>query len=166
MTKRGRTLAQAVIVTVGLAVFWVACVSTLRSHELLVGAVAVMLSVTSCLFVARTLPLRFRPTLGEIAQMWRLPANVISDLILITLVLIRDFAGERAPSYFRSAPWSAVENSGRDTAKRALAISYTTVSPNCIVVGIDCGRGQVLFHQLKKSPVPTITRNLGAKAKP
>jgi multisubunit Na+/H+ antiporter MnhE subunit len=157
-------MTRAFVLTVALAVFWVACVSTVRSHELLVGLGAVLLSVGSCLFVIRTLPLQFCPTLGEIAQIWRLPAYVAVDLIQITLVLILDLAGRRAPSLFRSAPWGPVRNDCRDTAKRVLAVSFTTVSPNCIVVGIDCGRGQMLFHQLKKSPVSAMTRNLGAGA--
>ncbi len=156
--------AQAVVLTVALAIFWVACVSTVHLHELMVGLIAVLLAVSSCLYVVRTLPLRFRPTLREIAQIWRLPACVVIDLIQITGVLFVDLAGRRAPSLFRSARWGPVANDGRDTAKRALAVAYTTVSPNCIVVGIDCGRGQILFHQLKKSPLSAIMRNLGAGA--
>jgi hypothetical protein len=158
-------MAPAFILTVALAVFWVACVSTVHLHELLVGMGAVLLSVSSCLFVVRTLPLQFRPTLEEVAQIRRLPAYVVIDLIQITRVLILDLAGHRAPSLFRSAPWSPNKNNGRDTAKRALAVAYTTISPNCIVVGIDCGRGQILFHQLKKSPVATMMRNLGSGAR-
>lgn len=152
------------MLTVALAVFWVACVSTVRWHELLVGIGAVALAVTSCLFVVNTLPLQFQPKLREIAEIWRLPACVVVDLVQITRVLILDFAGRPAPSLFRSAPWRPVENNGRDTAKRALAVAYTTVSPNCIVVGIDCGRRQILLHQLRKSPVSTLTQNLGAGA--
>ena len=156
-------MAQALLLTVALAVFWVACVSTLRLDELLVGLGAVLLSVSSCFFVVSTLPLQFRPKLREIAQVWRVPGSALLDLIQIALVLVLDFAGRRAPSLFRSAPGGPVENNGRDTAKRALAGSSATVSPNCIVVGIDCGRRQVLLHQLKKSAVPKIVRNLGAE---
>jgi multisubunit Na+/H+ antiporter MnhE subunit len=156
-------MAQAFALAVALAVFWLACVATVRPHELLVGVGAVLLSVSSCLFVVRTLPLQFRPTLKEIAQIWRVPAAIVIDVFRITQVLILDFAGRRAPSLFRSAPWGPVENTARDTAKRALAVSYTTLSPNCIVVGIDCRRRQILFHQLEKSPVSKMTRNLGAE---
>jgi hypothetical protein len=158
-------MAQAFILTGALAVFWVSCVATLRSHELLVGAGAVLLSVTSCLFVVRMLPLRFRPTLADLAQIWRLPVSVVKDLAQVLWVLLLALGGRRAPSFFCSAPWWPVKNNGRDTARRALAVGYGTVSPNCIVVGIDCGRGQILLHQLKKSPVPAMTRNLGAEAR-
>lgn len=155
-------MGQGLGLALALAVFWIACVATLRVHEVLLGAGAVLLSVLSCLYVVSTLPLQFRPTLGEIAQIWRLPGYIAVDLFLITGVLLLDLAGRRAPSLFRSAPWGPVENNGRDTAKRALAVAYTTVSPNCIVVGIDCKRRQILFHQLKETAVPTLLRNLGA----
>ncbi len=164
MTDHSRAVAQTLVLTVALAVFWIACVATVRAHELLVGAGAVLLSVASSLFVVRTLPLRFRPSVREIAQIWHIPSTVVIDLFQITLILARDFAAQTAPSLFRSAPWGPVRNNGEDTAKRALAITYTTVSPNCIVVGIDCKRGQILFHQLKATSVPTLTRNLGAGA--
>jgi len=162
MKERSRTVAQACGLIATLAVFWVACVSTVRPDELLLGLGALVLSVTSCLFVVRTLPLQFQPRLRDIALIGRLPAYVAIDLVQITWVLLRDLAGRRAPSLFRSAPWEPVRNNGRDTAKRALAVAFTTVSPNCIVVGIDCGRRQILLHQLRKSPVPATIGDLGA----
>lgn len=164
MTRATRYAAQGMLVCVALAVFWLACVFTVRWHELLVGAGAVLLSVVSTLFVVRTLPLEFRPTPGEILQIWRVAGYVVIDLAQITYVLLLDLAGRRAPSIFRSAPWGPAQNNGRDTAKRALAVAYTTVSPNCVVVGIDCGRHQILMHNLKRSPVPQMMRNLGAGA--
>lgn len=165
MTKGTRSAAQAILLSIALAFFWVACVATFRAHELLVGVGAVLLSAGSCIFVVRTLPLQFRPTLGEILQIVRVPVYVAIDLVQITIVLVLDLAGRRAPSLFRSAPWGPVQNNGSDTAKRALAVAYTTMSPNCIVVGIDCGQHQILLHQLRKSPVPATIRDLGEGAR-
>lgn len=155
-------LIEGTLLSAALIVFWLACVATVRPHEIFVGIGAVIVSAAFAMFVVSTLPLRFRPSLPDLAQIWRLPWNVAVDLAQILLVLLLDFGGQRAPSLFRAAHWGPVHNNGPDTAKRALAVSYTTVSPNMVVVGIDCGRGQILFHQLKKSGVPKMTRNLGA----
>jgi multisubunit Na+/H+ antiporter MnhE subunit len=155
-------VAEGALLSAVLAVFWLACVATVRLHEMLVGIGAIVISAAFSMFVVSTLPLRFRPRLSELAEIWRLPWNVATDLVQVLIVLLLDFAGRRAPSLFVAAPWGPVRNNARDTARRALAISYTTVSPNMVVVGIDCGRGKILFHQIKKSGVPKLTQNLGA----
>jgi hypothetical protein len=163
MTQRARSSIQVLIQVITLAVFWIACVSTLRPHEMIVGAGAVALSAASCVYVIRTLRIRFRPTVKDLAQVWHLPWDVVHDLIVIGAVLIRDLFGHRAPSLFRSASWGPVGKTGRDTARRVLAIAYTTVAPNCIVIGIDRVRRQILFHQLRKSDIPVLTQRLGAE---
>jgi hypothetical protein len=163
MTKAGRFAVQVGIQIVALSVFWVACVATFQADEMIVGIAAVALSVAFCVYVIHTLPLEFKPTLRDLVQVWRLPWYVVTDLVRVMWILVRDCAGHPAPSHFFSAPWYAVANTGRDTARRALAVAYTTVSPNCIVIGIDCGRRQILVHQLEPSGISRMTRNLGGE---
>lgn len=47
--------------------------------------------------------------------------------------------------------------------RRALAIGYSTMTPNMIVIGIDHERGRMLYHQLERSPIAEMTRKLGAR---
>ena len=49
-------------------------------------------------------------------------------------------------------------------ARRALAIAYTTIPPNFVVLGIDLDKRVMLVHQVSESETPTMTRNLGAKS--
>ncbi|HVT99819.1 MAG TPA: hypothetical protein VHE33_20135 [Acidobacteriaceae bacterium] len=163
MSQRLRSAVQASICVVTLAVFWVACVSTVRPHEMLVGAAAVAFSAIFSISVIRTLPLHFRPSPKMLAEAWRIPGYVVLDCIVVTMVLARDLMGLRASSLFRSAPWHRVTDSGHDTAARTLAVACTTASPNMIILGMDCERGQMLFHQLRKAGVPAMTRHLGAE---
>lgn len=163
MTKARRVALQALIQIVTLGVFWIACVASFHLHEMMVGLAAVALSVAFCLYVLRTLPLQFRPTRSDLLPLLSLPWYVLVDLLLVARVLLRDLLGRRAPSLFRSAPWRPVKNNGRDTARRVLAIACTTVSPNCIAIGIDCERGQFLFHQLQADRLPRFTCTLGAQ---
>jgi hypothetical protein len=162
MTTGRRHAAEALFLFILLAVFWVACVSTFHIHEMIVGMPAVLLAVISCLFVVRKLPIQFRPSLADLLQVWRLPWYMVSGLVEIALVLARDFAGRRAPSLFRSAYWRHVAENGEDIAKRTLAIGFTTVAPNFVIVGIDREQHQMLFHQVQRSGVPIMTQRLGA----
>src|SRR5579859_2642281 len=148
MSDRVRMTGQVVFLTVALVVFWLAFIANLQPDDLYVGIPAVILSVAFAFFSIRRLPIRFRPTLRDLIQLWWLILDVPMDIARIFWVLLLDLAGRRAESLFRAAPWRPVEATPHATALRALAVGYTTVSPNCVVIGIDCGRGKIFFHQL------------------
>jgi hypothetical protein len=162
MSDRVRMTGQVVFLTVALAVFWLAFIADLQPDDLYVGIPAVILSVAFAFFAIRRLPIRFQPTLRDLFQAWHLIKDVPIDIARILWVLVLDVAGRRAESLFRAAPWREAKATPHGTAVRALAVGYTTVSPNCVVIGIDCGRGKIFFHQLRASPLSRMTRNLGA----
>lgn len=162
MEAAKRKTAQMLVLCTALMLFWVACTGSFETHELLLGILATLLAAAFSFYAIRRLPIRFRPTLMNVLECWRLPGYVAKDLLVVLGVLARDLTGRRAPSLFIAAPWRANSESPRDLARRALAVAYSTVSPNCVVIGIDRKRGQVLFHQLKGSPVPKMTERLGA----
>lgn len=164
MTEAARKAAQVALLTGGLIVFWLACVASFHPHELLLGIPAVLGSVTFSFYAIRKLPIRFRPRFRDLAELVHLPANVAMDLALVLWVLALDLIGRRARALFRSAPWRANSDNPRDLARRTLAVAYGTVSPNCIIVGIDRKQRRILFHQMKKAPISAMTRRLGAGA--
>ena len=162
MTTGRRNAVRALVLSGSFSLFWIACVASLHRDELIVGAAAVALSLGFSLFMLHRLPVYFRPTAGDLLQVRRLPRDVVVDLARIVVVLAEDCLGRRAPSVFRCAPWQVNGKSGRDVARRVLAVAYTSVSPNCIVVGIDRKRQQILLHQLRPDGLPTLTQRLGA----
>lgn len=162
MTAPTWRTAQVFVLTLALIVFWIASVGSFHTHELLLGVPAVLLSTAFSFYAIRQLPIRFRPTLGNLLEIWRLPGYVVLDLLQILRVLALDLAGRRAPSLFRSVPWFPVSPSPADVALRSLAVACTTVSPNCVVIGIDRERRQFFFHQLAPDNLPAMTRRLGA----
>lgn len=159
-----RRSTQVLILCTALMLFWVACVSSLAAHELLLGIPSAFLSTWFSFYAIRRVPIRFRPTLSNLLEGWRIPGEMAKDLVVVLGVLAADLAGRRAPSLFRSAPWGANAKSPNDLARRALAVAYETVSPNCVVIGIDREQGQMLFHQLRRSPLTAMTEHLGAGA--
>ena len=165
MKQRSRLALQIAIEAATLGVFWLACVATLRRDELIVGAAGVALSAAFCMFTIRTLPLHFRPALRDLAQIWRVPRDIVADLGVVGLVLLRSLLGRRTPSIFLAAPWSATADSGRATARRTLAIAGATLSPNCVAVGIDCKQGEILLHQVAEAAVPVLVQKLGSGEK-
>lgn len=163
MTDTARHAVQAIFLSAALMFFWLICVGDLNRNDIWLGVGATAVSVAFSLFVVRTLPLEFRPSFRDLIQIWRLPWYMAVDVTQVLLVLAADLAGRRAPSLFRSTPWHVVAKDGHEVAKRTLAIAYTTVSPNFVIIGIDVRRHQLFFHQLKKTEVPLMTQHLGAE---
>jgi hypothetical protein len=88
---------------------------------------------------------------------------VVSGTAVIFWVLLRRIILGREPdSLLRLIPFDAGGPTARAAARRALALTLTTIPPNFIVIGIDEDKG-MLVHQVQESGVPEVTKRLGAK---
>jgi multisubunit Na+/H+ antiporter MnhE subunit len=100
----------------------------------------------------------------DVLEAWRLPGYMFTGTAEIFQVLLAQlFARKPAPSLILQVPYEAVGDDPHETARRALAVTYTTSTPNFIVLGIDRERGMLVFHQIKRGPVLEVTKRLGAK---
>ncbi len=125
---------------------WFLFVDQLKLSELLVGLGASALAATAAEAVRGQEHPHFLPDLGQLKEAWRLPGRILTDTWLVTLKLVR-----RGPSTgsFHALPFDARGNDGRAVARRALAILYSTLPPNSIVIGIDRKRNEMLVHTLE-----------------
>jgi multisubunit Na+/H+ antiporter MnhE subunit len=147
-------------------VFWLIFVGTFAYHELLIGIVGALLATVGLFIINAYYPAKFLPTLRELLLVWRIPWHLISGTSEIVAVAFKDLVGlEHAKSLFRVAQFSTgKEDVGHATGRRVLAVVYTTIAPDVIVLGINPGNGTLLFHQMKRSSVPQIAKDLGARA--
>lgn len=100
----------------------------------------------------------------DLLEAWRLPGYMVTGSLEIFQVLFAQLLARKpAPSLVLQVPYDALGDDPRDTARRALAVAYTTSTPNFIVLGIDRKRGMLVFHQIKRGPVLEVTKRLGAK---
>jgi multisubunit Na+/H+ antiporter MnhE subunit len=104
-----------------------------------------------------------RANAGNVVQAWRLPKLIVTGTWEILAVLARQlFKGEPAESLILTVPF---DSGGDDESafRRALAIAYTTATPNFVVIDIDQARHLLVFHQIKKSEIPEMLQRLGAR---
>lgn len=142
---------------------WLLFVNTTDFYELLIGAGSALLAAIAT-EVVRACPFaRFKPSLYWIIQAWRLPWYIIEGCAVIFWVLLKHFFKSET-SVLRSIPFDAGDSSAASSARRALAITYTTMPPNFVVLSIDLLRNRMIVHQVQPSDVPKMTQNLGAKA--
>jgi multisubunit Na+/H+ antiporter MnhE subunit len=145
---------------------WLVFVGTFSLHELLVGIIATFLAAVGMLVTTVQYPARFSPSARDLLACWRLPWYLLSGTGEVLMVAARDcVGGKRAQSLFRVSPFRAGSRENpHAAARRALAVTYTTVAPNFIVLGINASNQKMLFHQIERSSVPKMTEQLGAEA--
>ncbi len=82
------------------------------------------------------------------------------------MVAAKDLLGIKgARSLFRIVPFDAgKKDNPRAVARRVLAVVYTTMTPSTIVLGVNSNDHKMLLHQLEPSPVPKMTKYLGAQS--
>lgn len=144
---------------------WLIFVGTFELHELLIGSIGATLASTGMVVLGVEFPVRFSPSVTDLLACWRLPWYLLSDTWVVFAVAVKDLLGvQHASSLFRVCRFDAgTKRAPRKTARRALATVYSTVAPNSIVLGVNTSDQRLLFHQIKRSPVPKMTRQLGAE---
>ncbi len=163
--KKTSKFLLATIAIVLMAAEWILLVAGIRAHEMIVGVGSVVASALFLTVVLKmsTLNLDFR--MSDVVQCWRIPWYVLSDCYTITVVLCRDlFTSRRAESLYLVSGFKTAKDDPRLIARRVLATIFTTTSPNSIVIGIDFNQSRMLFHQIERSSVSKMTKNLGANS--
>lgn len=160
--KRGRLL---VVVAVGTSVaLWLLCTTSLSPHELFLGVFSTLLTALFLSSVYAAERQRYDLRASDVLSLWRTPWYLVSSLWEIVAVLFLDlFNIKPAPSLYRVCGFRSSKHDPVLVTRRALATAYTSIAPNFIVIGIDYTQSRMLFHQIRRSEVPRMTKQLGAQ---
>lgn len=138
-------------------------VNTTHKHELWVGAIASVITATLTEIVRAQPFASFRPRLSWVLEAWREPWYIAEGCASIFWTLFKHLFRPE-PSVLREVVFDAGGSDPASAARRALAITYSTIPPNFIVLGIDLDKNVMLVHQMSATETPIMTRNLGAKS--
>ena len=144
------------------SVTWLLYTGKLERNELLLGLPAAILAALASEIVRGEEHPRFLPNASMWLPLWRVPLDVLSDGLLISWnVLVAASALRRPAGKFVAIRFRAGGADSRSVARRTLAIDFSTISPNAIVIAIDRRRNLLLFHQLVDGKVPQPAYILG-----
>ena len=162
---RSYSLFASVIIALCLALGWVWLVAGTHLHEMIVGAAAVVAATLFLRAVNRSTRNAIRLEWKDLAQCWRIPWYMASDIWVITFVLLKDLSYvHRAGSYYRVCGFKSSKRDEKIVAREVLATVYATTTPNFVVIGIDPELSRMLFHQIERSSVPKMIQVLGAQS--
>jgi hypothetical protein len=145
--------------------FWIYLlfVGEVSKVELLAAAIIAGLGFAAWLVVSAQPLMKLLGDPKPFLQGYRLVGYVFTDTWKVLLALFRQLAGGRpAESIFRAVPFADCGEGDRAATQRALAIAYSSATPNMIVLDVDLDAKRMLFHELVPSGVPEMTRRLGA----
>ena len=144
---------------------WMLFVSKPAMDELVVGIFAAAIAATASDVVRGRNLARFYPHFKDILQAIRIPWYIFSGTAEISQVLVRQLlAGKPAESLIQAVRFDCGTDDEQEASeRRALAIAYTTITPNFVVIGIQQRPEAMIYHQLKKSGVLEMTKKLGAQ---
>jgi hypothetical protein len=164
MPSAQRKFGLNALVAFLIAVVWILFVGGTRRDEMIVGAGVLLLSGAFLHLLARKESLTLDLQWADLVTCWRIPWYIVSRVYEITIILIKDLSGvKRAGSFYRVSGFKTGKSDPLLVARRVLATAYTTAAPNFIVIGIDYAQSRMLFHQLERSDVPRMTKELGAE---
>ena len=135
---------------------WLIFAASLNAQEWAFGTFAAAAGGLAFRVSTRAAPLCFRPPFRAPLQAWRLPSLILHGTWILIEELARTIQKKRRRSVFRLASFHATGSDSRSAARRALAIIFGTLPPNSLIIGIDRKSGVILFHQLRKEPLPDI----------
>lgn len=142
-----------------LALVWLLLVDTVRSDELVVGALAAAIGATVATVVLRRGYVRFSPRAAWLSETPYVVRDVFVDCILLGRALWRrTVRNERVRGETIRVPFHHGDDSGLDGARRALVNFAVSLTPNSYVVDIDPEGDSLLVHRLVPVPLDRVLR--------
>ncbi len=142
---------------------WELYVSNTQLSDLLVGIGAALVAAIADGVVKSEGFAPFYPHLKWVAMIFWEPWYVFTGTAAIWWAIVRKLAGKKSEAQLRAIHFDPAGEDSVSVARRALAITLTTIPPNFIVVGIDRKAGLMLVHQVSPTPTPLVTKKLGAR---
>lgn len=164
LAKVARSGAKLLTTTAVFYAIYLLYASTLAPTELVAGiGAAVVSAIAASVFGAMGI-VQFRPRFRDLVECWRIPWYAVEGTVELFRALARQlFTSKGADSLVRAVPFAVGEDDDpKAMARRALAVAYTTMTPNFVVFGITHNQALLLYHQVLSGPVLKMTINLGA----
>jgi multisubunit Na+/H+ antiporter MnhE subunit len=163
--QRIRFIALAGLTGLIMALLYLAFTDNLGWRELIASAMTGAISASAVVVYARAGNARFAFRISDVAQAWRIPWNVLNGTVEVFQALGKQLFSKRgADSAILAVPFDLGKKENPiDAGRRALAITYTTATPNFIILGLVDRQDLMLYHQITPGDVRSMTRNLGAR---
>ena len=159
-----RALVSWLISCLGLFGLYLLFASQLIKSEV-VGGIGAAIAATVAAGVLGTVgTVKFRPRVGDVLEAWRIPYYAVQGTFELFKALgLQLFTSRGADSLVQAVSYEVGGEDPTDCAPRTLALLYTSMTPNFVVLGVVHKQRLLLYHQVVRGDVLQMTINLGAR---
>jgi hypothetical protein len=122
-----------------------------------------LLATAATVAFQATAGVKFRPSVGMVMEGWRMPWLVVKGTWELAAALWAEVFGSGANGEVAGVKYGACGEDGGSAARRALVVTYTTSTPNIVVLGVVREEGILLYQQVKRGELPEMTKRLGVE---
>lgn len=153
---------------VGLWINWMLFISQWNRSDASVGCVAAAFTIIAIWLVKKEFLSFPSAHLQWFLAGFSIPKYVLSGTIeAFKAMILQVFKKDQKLSILQFVPFEVGSQDFSSEVLMALAVIYTTCTPNFVILGIDYqsgeSHGKLIYHQLLRTPVPKMTQKLGAK---
>ena len=161
----GKYLIQCAATYAALFGLWLLFTSQVTKPEVCIGLGAAAVGTVGAMLFEAVGLIKFNPRLRDWMQGWRIPWYMLEGTWELLQALCKQlFTKDGTPSIVYAVPFDVGGDDSVSAGRRALAITYTTLTPNFVVVGIVAEQRLLVYHQVIPGPVLEMTKKLGAEA--
>jgi hypothetical protein len=140
---------------------WFILVGKMSWLELALALVAAPIVATLTEMIRRAGFAHFYPRLHWLIHAWRTPEEVLLDCwILVEVMAGRVIRKRQERGFFKRIAFHSGGADARSAARRALAITLGTLSPNTYILDIEPYHNFALLHQIRPARLPGFIRSV------
>jgi multisubunit Na+/H+ antiporter MnhE subunit len=158
-------IIPALLTWIASVAFYLALISSYGPREFVAAALTAILSTAAAVVFSRSGKVVFHLRWRDIVQGWRLIWYAFSGTFEVLQGLFQQlFTAKGAASVVAAVPFDLGDKQNiADAGRRALATSYTSATPNFVILGYTDQEHWLLYHQIVPGEVLTMTEKLGAR---
>ena len=133
-------------------------------RELVASVIVAAIATFGTFVFARQAGIKMHLRWRDIIQLWRIPWYALSGTwAILHGLMLQLFSTNGAPSFLAAVRFDIGGDDPASAGRRALAVFYTTMTPNFVVLGLFPNQKLLLFHQIIPGQVLRMTQKLGAR---
>ncbi len=150
------------LVWVSQLVLWLAFADNVGVRELAIGAAVAGAAALATVILQRRTKERYKFRPLYLRQFVHVPKTIAVETGIVLHAIAMRLIGREVPGEIVSVPFRVGGNGPSSHGRRALSLTYLTLSPNTVVLGFWPERQLLLFHSVLPRPLPRFALKMGA----
>ena len=147
-------------------ILWLVLANSYGVREVAAGALSAgLVTFFAALFAGKNSE-RYEIRMSYLAPAIHIPGLLLSDTWILLIAIKRKLLGSRTVSHIVGVSFRSGGDDAAARTRRAVVITYLTLTPNTVALGISEHSDLLFFHALLPRPVPSFVKSLGSEPKP